>query len=72
MIMEQEFLHALSDALQDRLVQKLDLMSSRASERCVLYLAEDPKVTATREELFVKKRLLEKVKAELTEIFDKQ
>ena len=65
LIIERELLDGLSNELHDRLIQKLDLSSPRCSERCSLYLTEDPAIVATREQLLVQRSQLEKVQTEL-------
>ena len=62
---DHDFLYAFSNSLQDELVDKLGLGTREAGDRCAGYLAEDPQVAATREELLSRKRRLEKVQDEL-------
>ncbi|KAF7800197.1 hypothetical protein EIP86_011444 [Pleurotus ostreatoroseus] len=62
---DHEFLFALADSLQDRLVEKMGLGTDGSAERCKAYLAEDHHIVATREELMSRKKRLEKVREQL-------
>ncbi|PBK80191.1 hypothetical protein ARMGADRAFT_1003277 [Armillaria gallica] len=60
-----KFVKAVGKALQPFLIEKFELGSNEANVKCAKYLAEDPVVTAEREELDAKKKRLEKVQEEL-------
>lgn len=62
---DHEFLYSFAEDLQDFLIEKLGLGSKDAAEKCAAYLAEDPHIVATREELLSRKRRLEKVQEQL-------
>lgn len=62
---DHDFIYSFAEELQDRLVEKLGLVSNDARDRCSAYLAEDPHVVAIREELTARRRRLEKVQEEL-------
>ncbi|KAK0463456.1 P-loop containing nucleoside triphosphate hydrolase protein [Desarmillaria tabescens] len=64
-LIDLKFIKAVGKALQPFLIKKFELGSNEANAKCAKYLAEDPGVTAEREELCTKKRLLEKVQEEL-------
>ncbi len=64
-LIDLKFVKAVGKALQPFLIKKFELGSNEANVKCAKYLAEDPVVTAVREELGVKKRRLEKVQEEL-------
>lgn len=64
-LIDLKFVKAVGKALQPFLINKFELGSNEANVKCAKYLAEDPVVTAEREELGVKKRRLEKVQEEL-------
>ncbi|KAK0211639.1 P-loop containing nucleoside triphosphate hydrolase protein [Armillaria fumosa] len=64
-LIDLKFVKAVGKALQPFLIKKFELGSNEANVKCAKYLAEDPVVTAVREELVVKKRRLEKVQEEL-------
>ncbi|KAI8996220.1 P-loop containing nucleoside triphosphate hydrolase protein [Trametes punicea] len=64
---DEHLLYAFSDVLFDTLVEKLGLTSEDARAKCAKYLAEDPDVSALREELQAKKKRLDKVHKELCE-----
>ncbi|TCD63213.1 hypothetical protein EIP91_005825 [Steccherinum ochraceum] len=65
MAIDQSFLFAFAYALQPYLIKKLGLGTATSSQRCALYLAEDPNVVAEREELTARKKRLESVQTEL-------
>ncbi|KAK0496696.1 P-loop containing nucleoside triphosphate hydrolase protein [Armillaria luteobubalina] len=64
-LIDLKFVKAVGKALQPFLIKKFELGSNEANVKCAKYLAEDPVVTAVREELVVKKRRLEKAQEEL-------
>ena len=64
---DHEFLRGFGEELQPYLFKKLGLTAPDAATKCNAYLAEDPMVVATREELLARQRRLRNVKEELAE-----
>ncbi|KAI0759256.1 P-loop containing nucleoside triphosphate hydrolase protein [Trametes elegans] len=62
---DHNLLYAFSTRLHERLFERLGLGTANAAERCKGYVAEDPTVVATRDELMSKKRRLENVQRAL-------
>lgn len=62
---DESFLYASADALQDFLIEKLELGKPDATERCRAYLIEDPSIVANRDKLCTKQKRLEVVQREL-------
>jgi len=60
-IVDHNFLHAFGRNLQGALVDAFGIGSEKATERAGMYLAEEPDVTARREELKAKEQRLEEV-----------
>ncbi|KAI0633204.1 P-loop containing nucleoside triphosphate hydrolase protein [Trametes polyzona] len=64
---DEHLLYAFSRDLHDTLHEKLGLTQDESSARCERYLAEDPDVSALREELLAKKKRLDGVQKALYE-----
>ncbi|KAH7912598.1 P-loop containing nucleoside triphosphate hydrolase protein [Hygrophoropsis aurantiaca] len=64
-ILDFLFVKAVSKHLQSFLITKLGIGSTGASERLAMYVAEDPRIVAYREELLARKKRLEGVELEL-------
>ena len=62
---DHHFLYAFADTIRARLFERLGLGTPNAHQRCVAYVAEDPNVVATRDELLTKKKRLENVRQAL-------
>ncbi|KAI9058586.1 hypothetical protein FKP32DRAFT_1581292 [Trametes sanguinea] len=62
---DHHFLYAFAAALHERLFERLGLGAANAQARCSAYVAEDPTVVATRDELMAKKKRLENVQRAL-------
>ncbi|KAJ2990797.1 hypothetical protein NUW54_g8371 [Trametes sanguinea] len=62
---DHHFLYAFAAALHERLFERLGLGAANAQARCSAYIAEDPTVVATRDELVAKKKRLENVRRAL-------
>ncbi|KAH7928504.1 hypothetical protein BV22DRAFT_1192754 [Leucogyrophana mollusca] len=56
---------AVSKDLQSFLITQLEIGSASATERLAMYVAEDPRVVANRDELIARKKRLESVEQEL-------
>ena len=62
---DHHFLYAFADTIRARLFERLGLGTPTAHQRCVAYVAEDPAIVATRDELLAKKKRLENVRQAL-------
>ncbi|KAI0698693.1 P-loop containing nucleoside triphosphate hydrolase protein [Earliella scabrosa] len=62
---DHHFLYAFADALPHELFTRLGLGAANAAARCDSYIAEDPTIVATRDELLAKKKRLENVQRAL-------
>ncbi|OSD00780.1 hypothetical protein PYCCODRAFT_1437127 [Trametes coccinea BRFM310] len=62
---DHHFLYAFAAALHERLFERLGLGAANAQARCSAYIAEDPTIVATRDELMAKKKRLENVQRAL-------
>ena len=58
---DRDFLFAIKDELQDRLIEGLELGSDHATERATAYLAEEEHITANRQKLQRKLERLEMI-----------
>ncbi len=65
MMIDGQFLFAVSESAQGFLIERLGLGTQKASVRCAGYLAEDPMIVVRRDELSRKKARLEAVQSEL-------
>ncbi|KAH7920090.1 hypothetical protein BV22DRAFT_826286 [Leucogyrophana mollusca] len=64
-ILDLLLVKAVSKDLQSFLITQLEIGSASATERLAMYVAEDPRVVAYREELVARKKRLESVEREL-------
>ncbi len=62
---DHHFLYAFVKQLQQLLFERLGLGTARSAERCNEYVAEEPTIVATRDELLTKKKRLENVQRAL-------
>jgi len=65
MAIDSEFLFSFADDVQSYLVKKLGLVAPDSAVRCQTYLAEDPAIASSREELNSRKKRLEAIQKEL-------
>ena len=62
---DHHFLYAFASELPHELFARLGLGTANAAARCGSYIAEDPAIVATRDELLAKKKRLENVQRAL-------
>ncbi|KAI0706855.1 P-loop containing nucleoside triphosphate hydrolase protein [Cerioporus squamosus] len=62
---DHHFLYAFVKQLQQLLFERLGLGTARSAERCAEYIAEEPNMVASRDELLTKKKRLENVQRAL-------
>ncbi|KAF5376650.1 hypothetical protein D9615_007811 [Tricholomella constricta] len=61
-MIDHMFVKAIAENMQSSLISKLALGTTDATERCSMYLAENPMVVVRRKELAARKQRLEEVK----------
>jgi hypothetical protein len=64
-LIDLRFVQAVADELHTFLIQKFELGTPNATERCAKYLVEDSSVVERREGLIAQKKRLDSVAAEL-------
>ncbi|KAJ7099999.1 P-loop containing nucleoside triphosphate hydrolase protein [Mycena belliarum] len=64
-LIDHKFLRGIARTLQQDLISEFGLGSENANAACAIYLTEDPRVVAQREDLMARQRRLETVQVQL-------